>query len=128
MAIRSGGCSGIVFGNVTGKTPFSTLSLTSSGYELGERQKVSGVKEPSYAYLGAEGELQRPGELAIATFTDGVPSLFMRVRVPRITSNRETVLVDVDSDIVGFHAGQLKRGCHGVGVLGFVNVHPVGIC
>ena len=44
------------------------------------------------------------------TFTYGVFSLFMRVRFLRPTSNRETVLVDVDGDIVGFHAEELKRG------------------
>lgn len=48
----------------------------------------------------------------------------MRVRLLRLTSNRETVLEDINVNIVGFHAGKLKRGRHGAGVLGFVNVHP----
>jgi len=72
--------------------------------------------------LGPEGELQRSGEFAIATFTDDVLSLLV-MGFPRLTSNCETVLVDIDGDIVGCHAGQLKRGCHGVSILGLVNVH-----
>jgi len=117
-------CLEVIFGNVTVKTPFSILALTSSGYEWVSIRKSSSIRRPSYAYLDPQRDLQRPGELAIATLTDGV-SLFMGpVRLLRLTSNRKTVLVDVNIDIVGFHAGKLKRGCHGVGVLGFVNVHP----
>lgn len=61
----------------------------------------------------------------MATLTDGVSSLFVGVRLPRLTSNRETVLMDVDGDIVGFHTGKLKCGCHDICILGFMNVHPV---
>ena len=73
-------------------------------------------------YLGSEGELQRPGECPVLTLADRVPTLLMRVGGGRRARDRQAVVVDVDGDILGLESGQLECRCHGVGILGFVQV------
>ena len=73
-------------------------------------------------YLGSEGDLQRAGELSVMTLTNSVRTLLMRVGGGRLARHRQAVVVEVDSDVLGFEAGQLERCGHGVGIVGFVEI------
>ena len=122
MAIRWGCCS-VAFGNVNVKTPFSILAFTSSGYRSCQRQTHSTIDRRA-TYLGSKGHLQRPRKRAVATLTNLVPTLLLRVGGGRLAGYRQAVVVNVDSDILGLQSGQLECRRHGVGVLGFVEVEP----
>jgi hypothetical protein len=124
MVIFFGSCSGVIFGKLMVRTPFSIEALIASGY--GENDEYQSRTElPGNTCLDSRGQLKDTGEFAIAALSDSVTT-FLTIRGGgHITRNGETMVVNVDANVLLFQAWEFEGGGDSVRLQILVNIHSV---